>query len=445
LLELQPLVDDLATPVYATSFPGNPDLIVVVERGAARIRSYDTLNSSWATVLDLSAEAHLPQSPFQDHGGLTGLAYHPRFNQGRAYAFMFVRFVRTQPGGIVEMVIRRYTVPTGTTVANVASAYDLMVYTMTNASAGIHSSGQLHFDPRPLASGADDFHLYIAMPDASGGNLAGVCPCATIPPTQSFNAERVQSDSFLEGKLVRLPILYSYTPTPHPSLVTPTPEIVAKGLRHPFGFAVDPGDPNTGNNIGDIWIGDTGQDRPGDVHVFPAAGGGVCPGFNCKDYGWPWEHGIPGNTTNAPGPCVAPSLCPPPGGFSSETPYFATMKPTGDNWGSSPGVLIGGLRYRGQALAGSPHNMAGRYFYCLWGEDFSHVMSLDATQTTAQAIVASLVTHRVDLDMHTGSTQFDWDELHGLGVDAKGEILVVRVRNNLPTCTNGSVFRIVPQ
>jgi len=46
--------------------------------------------------------------------------------------------------------------------------------------------------------------------------------------------------------------------------------------------------------------------------------------------------------------------------------------------------------------------------------------------------------------MHAGATLFDWDELQGLGVDADGEILDVRVRNNLPTGTNGSVFCIVP-
>jgi len=451
-IQLQPLVGSLATPGFVTSFPGNPDMIVVCERATGMIRSFDVSNAGGgpqpapALVLDLSAEAYLPapNAVGSDHGGLSGIAYHPKFDQGRAYRFMYVRFVRQSGPSSVQMVIRRYAIAMGTTVANIASSVDEFVYTMTNTAASNHTSGLLQFDPRSLASGPDDFYLYVPVPDASFGS-AVLCECFNpSSPQPQHNTQRVQDDAYLEGKLIRIATLYSSGPNPVP-LPVPFPEVVAKGLRHPYGFCIDPGHPSTGTGRGNIWIGDTGSDRPGDLHVFPAAGGPVCPGALCKNYGWPWQHGAPGTTSNTFAACGATSTCPPPQPFNSEAPYFAVAKPAGDNFGGGNGVLIGGVLYRGDALAGSPYNLGGRYFFPLWGDNNVHLMSLDPTQTTAAGIIASLMNHRNDLKMGTGSTLFNNQELHGIGVDAKGELLVLRVSLGLPSTSNGTVFRIVPQ
>ncbi len=456
LVELQGA--PLDTPACVTSFPGNANLLVACERGTARIRSWIATPVTppppppqmpatpvMNVVLDLAnplpgqgPAAYIPGSSRQDHNGLTGLAYHPDFELGRNFRFMFVRFNRVNIQNELEVVVRRYAVPMGTTVADAASGQDFFVYPFVNSTAQ-HCSGGLFFDPRPTASGPHDYYLYVPMPDGSVGSIN--CACGGLG--NGANMERAQDDSFFEGKLLRFPIGYSPGPNPVP-LPAPLPEIVAKGLRNPFGSSVDLGDPNSGIGCGDIWLCDTGSDRPGDLHVFPATGGGLCPGAACLNFGWPWREGDPNVQGDEDRPCGLASPCPPPGNFNSIPPYWAVPNPALPN--PMPPDVHSGALIAGRVYRRPEHpTLAGRYFYVLWsnlvqGAPPNYAISIP-TATAPSSL--NLIDHTNDLNLNG---VFGNGELHGIGTNSNGELLLIHVDVTFPSNVigNGKIYRIIP-
>ena len=140
-----------------------------------------------------------------------------------------------------------------------------------------------------------------------------------------------QDDTELLGKVIRItpkPDGPGYdVPPDNPFVGQPgiAPEIWAKGLRNPWGFAIDAA-------TGDLWTGDVGNHTMEEIDRIPN-------GTNGQNFGWYWIEGTFVRVHGAPAEVVAP--------------VFAYRH---DEVGPA---AIGGRVYRGAAIAG----LAGAYVF----------------------------------------------------------------------------------
>ncbi len=147
----------LDTPVFVTSWPDNPDLLVVVERGGARVTLWDlaALDAGPTTVLDLGGdastaqEAYTPTSTTKDSLGITAGAFHPKFHDARSgsqrdFSMRYNRVVTTEPGfgPTYRTFVKRYKIAPGKVNATTASA--TVVYTFPTQLTG-HGHRKLVF------------------------------------------------------------------------------------------------------------------------------------------------------------------------------------------------------------------------------------------------------------------------------------------------------------
>jgi glucose/arabinose dehydrogenase len=187
-----------------------------------------------------------------------------------------------------------------------------------------HNGGRLHFD----AGG----NLYIGSGDGGGSN-----------------GRDAQDTTKLLGAILRI------TPSPDgPGYTVPSdnpfatngldrPEVIARGLRNPWGFSID-------HATGDLWIGDVGNDTREEVNVMRAGEYG-------QNFGWYFFEG-----TNQ---------------RRSEVPEG--LSPPIHDYPRSEGVAVmGGHVYRGEALA----PLRGAYIFGdltgpIWGLGADGVTRLD--------------------------------------------------------------------
>ena len=140
-----------------------------------------------------------------------------------------------------------------------------------------------------------------------------------------------QDDTKLLGKVIRIrpqPDAPGYdVPPDNPFVGQPgiAPEIWAKGLRNPWGFAIDAA-------TGDLWTGDVGNHTMEEIDRIPN-------GTNGQNFGWYWIEGTFVRVRGAPADVVAP--------------VFAYRH---DEVGPA---AIGGRVYRGAAIPG----LAGAYVF----------------------------------------------------------------------------------
>jgi len=239
--DLQLVTNQLSSPVYATSPPGDTlRLFVVQQGGLVRVLRRDTLLPT--PFLDLRGKI--------DAGGergLLSLAFHPQYAaNGRFYVYF------TDPNGDIRIV--RYLVSAAD--SNVADSLSAdTVLAVAHPGQSNHNGGQLQFGP--------DGKLYAGLGDGgSGGDPDG----------------NGQDRHALLGKLLRLDVdgASGYTipaTNPFASDTTAASEIWALGVRNPWRFSFD-------RQTGDLYIGDVGQGAWEEVDVQPAASAG---GVN---YGW---------------------------------------------------------------------------------------------------------------------------------------------------------------
>ena len=237
---LQLVTNQLSSPVYATSPPGDTlRLFVVQQGGLVRILRRDTLLGT--PFLDLRAKIAAG-----NERGLLSLAFHPQYAvNGRFYVYY------TNPNGDIRIV--RYNVSADSNVADSLSGDTVLA--VPHPGHDNHNGGQLQFGP--------DGKLYAGTGDGGGGG----------DPDQNG-----QDRHALLGKILRLNVdtASGYaipTDNPFATDTTAEPEIWALGVRNPWRFSFD-------RQTGDLYIGDVGQGAWEEVDVQPAASLG---GLN---YGW---------------------------------------------------------------------------------------------------------------------------------------------------------------
>ena len=395
-IHLTQVISGLDTPVFVTSWPDNPNALVVVERGSQKISTFTLPLGGGipvqALMLDLSGVAYDPLP--SDFIGVTGFAFHPQFLENRHKRFIYVRYNLNTPNAPTT-VIERYRIPPGTVAADPTSKTLLYSYPTIDTA---HGAGQIHFD---TVGGDSSTHLlYFALGDDK------------VPSSTCAEREEAQDDTKDVGKLW---VINVDDPVP------PVPTMMAKGLRNPFGFSVDRGD-SSGNGKGDIWIGNTGPDCTGDIFVYPYGASGV------RNYAWPWhvgdcslKDGKPAawRDTDCPEPANPPAFTLPDRVVSK---YL-----TSQAWDAH----IGGYVYRSTKvteLANPP-----QYVYCLYGTTGApQVRSINAASPTSGSTA--------DWSSQLGVNNWGSGELHGMGQDSDGELYLIRVSGT--STTNGTIYRI---
>lgn len=300
-----------ASPVFASSAPGDPNTLYVVEQNEARVMRLNPATG----VTNPTPFLDIPNGEISASGerGLLGLAFHPNYAaNGFFYVFL------TNPAGDIE--VRRYTRGASGT-ADLATMTPII--TVPHPNFGNHNGGWIGFGP--------DGNLYIATGDGGSGG------------DPSNNAQNKNS---LLGKILRIDVNSDdfagdatrnyHIPAGNPFVgVAGADEVWAYGLRNPWRNGFD-------TLTGDFYIGDVGQGQREEVNYI-AAGTGA--GFN---FGWKvmegnlvFDSGVVGN--------------PPPGDPSLKAPV-AEYGHSNSAFGGF--ALIGGYVYRGPAPGAQ-----GLYFF----------------------------------------------------------------------------------
>jgi glucose/arabinose dehydrogenase len=381
--------NQFSNPVFATSAPGSPDTLYVVQQGGA-IRPLNVQTGAiGATVLNMPAVSN---SFFVSGGerGLLGLAFHPEYQTN---GLMYVKYTvggtgsGTPAGGALR--VEQYQVNLSTGVADPASRRTVLQWDHDPLSGNTnHNAGWIGFNPR--ATGAAANNLYIPTGDGGGGNDPN---------------NYAQNTSAFQGKLLRVNVGSGITttggytiPAGNMTGANVLPELYSYGLRNPYRASFDRG---TGN----LYIGDVGQSNREEVNLIAngATGG--------QNFGWRVREGTIQNPAypNAPTPAGA-------------------IDPIHDYPRSVGGSITGGNVYRGSLLDTNGSPLDGTYFF---GDFVSgRVMSFRANAA------GTGVTDVQDRTAAFGFTGGNAISPSSFAEDGFGNLYVLNY--------NGSVIRLVP-
>lgn len=372
----------LTNPLFATSAPGDPNRLYVVEQGtsgAARIKILDLTTGAVASQPFLTLDG-LATGGEQ---GLLGLAFHPDYATNRQF---YVNV--TTPGGAYGQgvtEVRRYLRHgANPSVADVNTRQNVITYDQPQTN---HNGGWMGFGPR-------DGYLYVASGDGGSGNDTGTGHTAGI-------GNALDTTNNLLGKMLRLDVNGDDFPTnANRNYRVPAAnpfaapgaagddEIWAYGLRNPWRPSFD-------RKTGDLYIADVGQGAREEVNFQrgDSAGG--------QNYGWRAKEGT-----------LATGLTPIPPGVTDPIHEYD------HNVGRS---VTGGYVYRGDENPA----LEGTYFF---GDYVSARIFSFKYDGTAKAGF----TEHTGMPTDVGTI----NSISSFGEDAQGRLYVVD--------RGGEVFRLIP-
>ena len=335
--DLEPVADGLNRPTWTGTAPGEPGVIWVAEQPGRLVRLLPDGRRQVALDLRDSIRTGSEQ-------GLLGLAFHPDFATNRR---LYVHFSdREGDTRVVELRVRR----DGT--VDPEPRRELLALDQPEEN---HNGGQLAFGP--------DGRLYLGLGDGGGA----------FDPRQT-----AQDQDRLLGKIVRTDV---------DGATAGEWEVVLSGLRNPWRFSFD-------FALGEIWIGDVGQDAYEEVDRVLLE-----DDEPPKNLGWSAFEGterVQGeHRLDQTGELVWPVA-----GYDHDD-------------GCS---ITGGVVYRGTALP----DLAGRYVY----GDFC-AGTLWSLEPTPEGRASDVLVERAKVP-----------QLTHIGTDAAGELLL--------TSAGGTVLRAVP-
>ena len=249
---LEPVLTDLASPVYITHAGDGSQRLFVLER-AGRIRVLQPGAAVPSMFLDIQSRVLLG-----GERGLLGLAFHPNFARNRRF---FVKYTRDPDGTTVIAEYRASVVN-----PDLADIQEIVLLTIAQPFSN-HNGGMLAF-------GLDGF-LYIATGDGGSSDDPD---------------DRSQNPNELLGKILRLNIdqpqsesvLYSSPPgNPFFGDISGRDEVFAFGLRNPWRFSFD-------RVTHELYAGDVGQGEREEVNIVTIGGNygwRVFEGSLCTDLG----------------------------------------------------------------------------------------------------------------------------------------------------------------
>jgi glucose/arabinose dehydrogenase len=435
-IRLRTIADGMGAPDYATSAPGNPDRLFVIEqKGLLQIVDNDVLLPAPALDIQSVIGSSLnPGSP-NDERGFLGVAFHPGFNDSDSPGYRTLYTYNSQP--IPAGTSPTYVAPNGATqnyknvinewkmsaadpnVVDPASQREIISF---GKNAGNHNGGTVAFGP--------DGYLYLATGDGGNANDVGA---SHIEP--GGNAQNLSTPL---GKMLRIDPL---DPTLTPASADPVsangqyripttnpfqgvgqvPEIYAYGFRNPYRYAFD-------TLTGDLIMADVGQNNVEEINRVVLGG----------NYGWAVKEGtfLFNRTTTAAGNAGtvgdnSPGL--PAGLIDPISGPLGTLE-----YDHGDGISItGGFVYRGSGIP----ELYGKYVF----GDLAIRNQAGVGRIDGRLFYA-------DLDMGTIREfllpQFANHQLpnqvtvHGFGQDGHGELYAL-VTNTPSNGTGGVLYKLV--
>jgi glucose/arabinose dehydrogenase len=209
--DVERIATGLNRPVWVGAAPGDPGALWVLEQPGRVVR---LVGAERITVLDLSAEVRTGAEQ-----GLLGIAFHPDFATDRRLYLHWsdrngdTRVAEFRAAGDLRTIEPR----------------PLRELLSLDQPEENHNGGQLAFGP--------DGRLYLGLGDGGG----------------AFDPRRTAQDrENLLGKLIAADVRHA----------KPEWAVVLSGLRNPWRFWFDPA-------LGEVWIGDVGQDAVEEVDRVP--------------------------------------------------------------------------------------------------------------------------------------------------------------------------------
>jgi hypothetical protein len=431
-VRLLPIVTGMGAPDYATSAPGDPDRLYVVEQKGLlqAVENGSLLPTPVLDIQSLIGDTLNPASA-NDERGFLGVAFHPGFNTPSSPGFQTLYTYSSQP--LATGPAPTYPVIPGGTqnYKNVVNEWKLSAANPNvvdpisrrevisfGKQANNHNGGTIAFGP--------DGYLYLATGD--GGNANDVGPSHIEP---GGNAQNL---GIALGKMLRIdPLDPSLTmgssdgesangeyriPQSNPfDAVGELPEIYAYGFRNPYRFAFD----DRPGGTGDLILADVGQNTVEEINRVVSGG----------NYGWAVKEGtflfnrsngtVGANSPGAPAGLIDPISGP-----------LGTLQYDHDD-----GISItGGFVYRGSgipelfgkyvfgdlAIENAPPRIDGRLFYAdlATGEIFEFL-----------------------IPQFAGDQLPDQVTVHGFGQDGQGELYAL-VTNTPSNGTGGIIYKFLP-
>lgn len=348
-VKLELVTDESRKATDLVAAPGHPGLLFVVEKeGLVRVLEGGRFRAE--PFLDLRGKVALDG---RDNGeqGLLGLAFHPRFAENGRFYINF-----TAAGNGATRVEERRVI--GKRPKAKPGAVKLLMEVPQPYRN--HNAGDLTFGP--------DGKLYVGLGDGGAAN---------DPHGHGQNAET------LLGSLLRFDV----------DAATPTPEVVAIGLRNPWRIAFDP-------KTGDLYIADVGQNRYEYVHLLTARQ--LSEGKAPYNLGWNVMEGLH---------CFQDKPCDP-------SKYQKPILEYPHTEGCS---ITGGFVYRGHALPA----LRGQYFYA------DYCTALIRSLSVSDGALRSSWDWKQSLDPESQLAR-----ISTFGVDEAGELYVAT--------HEGPIFKFVP-
>jgi glucose/arabinose dehydrogenase len=386
-VQVERILSGLNEPVFLAA-PEGDDRLFILER-TGQILLYEGGVLLPQPFLDLSGVVDRGGDGGPgNEGGLLGLAFDPDYDTSRAFYVYY-----TITGSPLISRLSRFLTQAGN--PDLADAASEKILYQVPQPATNHNGGTILFGP--------DGMLYWGLGD--GGN-------------QNDPDEVAQDGTTELGKMLRLDVSFTdpqddYTVPADNPFVGPDgvlDEIWALGLRNPYRFSFD-------RELGDLYIGDVGQNTIEEVDVQPASSTGG------ENYGWDVMEGS--NCFEPPDPGEPP--CNDPGLTLPVFEYEHSSPPPGCN---VAGSITGGVVYRG-----SDAGLQGQYLF----GDFNCSGLWSFEWDGAEGIVpGSLVDRAAEFQPDVGSIL----RPVAFGEDGHGEVYILDLESGGPT---GEVFRLVPE
>ena len=240
-LAVEPLLDGLVQPVFATTAPGDNRIYIAERRGTIQIFDPATGVLNPEPFLDVRTKT---RASIGIELGLLGLAFHPRYSDNGRF---FVYYTDLDNDTAVAEYAR--------IDSDRADPSSERIFVAVERQGLRHNAGMLQFGP--------EGHLYIAIGDGGLFEVYGQDP-----------------GQFL-GTILRLDVdgAEPYAvPSDNPFVAGDgAAEVWAYGLRNPWRFAIDA-------PSGTMYIGDVGQADAEEINAVPLESAGY-------NFGWPVMEG----------------------------------------------------------------------------------------------------------------------------------------------------------
>ena len=415
-IALKPIASGFTAPVFATSAPGDPTNLYVVDQ-AGKIDVMHNGVMGTTPFLDItSIENAVPLKPGYDERGLLSMAFSPGFSNPASSGFHTVYTYQSEATGTApadyapvpssltgsidhQNVLVQWKVG-GNGLIDPSTRKDLL---REDHPALNHNGGTIAFGP--------DGDLYLAIGDGGTANDAGNGHIVSTGNAQALNV--------IMGKMLRIDPNGNNSangkygiPSDNPFVNTAgaAKEIYAFGLRNPYKFSFDPAS-------GKLIVADVGQNNVEEVDTVTKGG----------NYGWSIKEGtFLFNRTGSNAGTVNPTNSPgSPAGLID--PLLEYDHVTGGT------AVVGGFIYHGSLIP----QLDGKYVF----GDFSKGPFNAPGQ--GRLFYADLTQggqiHEFSMSAPLGL----W--LKGFGEDASGELYALASTNLGPSGTSGVILELVPE